>query len=138
QTAPYEITNELAVTSKATLTLAAGVELAIAENQQISVGFDDEGGFKALGTAEKPVKIHGAGSGAWKAIYLYGKARGCELSHVDFEGAGGDAALIVEKDAEVKASDLTCTKCAAATLTSECGARLTSANVKGGEGTPKD
>jgi hypothetical protein len=134
-TVPYEVTGEISVGGKGTLTLAEGVDVVFADNQQLSVGYTDQASLKVLGTAAKPVQLRGS---SWKGVYLYGGARGCELANVQLAGVTGDAGIIVEGDAEAKVTDVACAKCQNATLTSKCGAKLTATGIKAGEGTPKD
>jgi len=103
----------------------------------VSVGYDDEATLKAVGSADKPIKLHGVRDGTWKGIYLYGHARGCELANLQLAGVSGDAGVVVERDAEAKVADVGCAKCSNATLSSECGAKLTATGIKAGDGTPK-
>jgi hypothetical protein len=139
QTVPYDVTGEISVGGKATLTLEPGVELVFGENQQLSVGYDDDGTLKAVGAADRPVTLRGLrADGPWKGVTLYGHARGCELQNVALSGVTGDAGIIVERDAEAKVADVSCARCMAATLTSQCGAKLAASGVKAGDGTPKD
>jgi hypothetical protein len=135
QTVPYEVTGEISVGGKGTLTLAEGVDVVFADGQQLSVGYSDQGTLKVLGTTAKPVQLRG---GSWKGVYLYGGARGCELANVQLAGVTGDAGIVVEGDAEAKVTDVACAKCQNATLTSKCGAKLTATGIKAGDGTPKD
>jgi hypothetical protein len=137
---PYEIAREVTVEEKGQLTLAAGVELVFAKDQQLSVGYSSEGTLKAMGTADKPVKLRGEHdeADAWKGVYFYGSARDSELNHVRIEGAGAEAAVQVKEGAAVKIDGLSGAKCANAVVTSDCKAKLTVANVKAENGTPKD
>ncbi|HET9626047.1 MAG TPA: hypothetical protein VFP84_32020 [Kofleriaceae bacterium] len=133
----YEITSELSVDDKAMLTLAPGVELAFAGDQQLSVGYSSDGTLKAAGTKDAPIKLRATRDDVpWKGVWLYGHALGSELSNVQITGTGGDAGIVLDHGASAKIADVTCTRCKNAALTSKCGATFTATNVKAGAGTP--
>lgn len=138
QTVPYEITGEISVNQRATLTLAPGIDLAFAAEQQLSIGYSSDATLKAIGTADRPIKLHAMRDDAsWKGVYLYEHAFGNELAQVQLTGASGDAGIVVHRGATGKITDVACARCAAATLTSQCGARLTTAGIKAEAGTPR-
>jgi hypothetical protein len=133
----YEITSELTVDDKAMLTLAPGVELAFAGDQQLSVGYGSDGTLKAAGTKEAPIKMHATRDDVtWKGVWLYGHALGSEISNAQLTGTGSDAGIVLDRGASAKLADITCTKCKNAALTSKCGATFTATNVRPGAGTP--
>lgn len=133
----YEITSEVTVDDKQTLTLAPGVELAFAGDQQLSIGYNSDGTLKAVGTKEQPIKLHATRDDVtWKGLFLYGHALGSELANVQLAGTGGEAGIIVEHGASAKLTDITCAKCKGGVLTSKCGATITTSGIKAGDGTP--
>ena len=140
QTVPYSVLDELVVDEKGALTLQPGVDIVFAKDQQMSVGYNGEASLKAVGTAEKPIKLHGEhdDADAWKGLFFYDHARDSELGNVRLEGAGGDAGVIVKEGATVKISDLVCAKCTNAAVTSACKSKVDLKNVKAEGGTPKD
>jgi hypothetical protein len=137
---PYELAEELAVDDKSVLTIQPGVELIFAAGTQLSVGYNDEASLKAVGTAEKPIRMHGAHDepGAWKGVWFYEHARDSELTNVRLEDTGGEAGVLVKTGATAKVGDIACAKCENAAVTSECKAKLTLGAVKAEGGTPKD
>lgn len=131
QGVPYEVTQELTLDDKAVLTLSPGVELAFATDQQFSVGYSSDASLKALGTADKPIKMHPVRDDVtWKGLWFYDHAVGSEVSHLEIASTAGEAAIHVENTANVKLSDVTGTKCAGAVVTSKCGATLTTSAIK--------
>jgi hypothetical protein len=133
----YEIINEVTVDDKQTLTLAPGVELAFAGDQQLSIGYNSDGTLKAVGTKDQPIKLHATRDDVtWKGLFLYGHAVGSELANLQLAGTSGDAGIIVEQGASAKLTDIACARCKGGTLTSKCGATITTAGIKAGEGTP--
>jgi hypothetical protein len=137
QGVPYEIINEVTVDDKQTLTLAPGVELAFAGDQQLSIGYSSDGTLKAVGTKELPIKLHATRDDVtWKGLFLYDHALGSELANLQLAGTSGDAGIIVEHGASAKITDVTCAKCKNGVLTSKCGATLTTSGIKAGTGTP--
>lgn len=138
QGVPYEVTGETMVDEKATLTLAPDVDLAFKDGQAFEIGYYSDGTLKAVGTAAHPVKMRGLGDkSAWKGLLLNAHALGCEIAHVELADVDGDAGIVVSKDATARVSDVSCVRCAAATLASECGARLAATDISAGDGTPK-
>lgn len=133
----YEITSEVTVDDKQTLTLAPGVELAFGADQQLSIGYSSEGTLKAVGTKDKPIKLHATRDDVtWKGLFLYDHALGSELANLQLAGTSGDAGIVVERAASAKITDVTCAKCKGGVLTSKCGAQITTSGIKAGEGTP--
>jgi hypothetical protein len=133
----YEITNEVSVDDKQTLTLAPGVELAFGADQQLSIGYSSDGTLKAVGTKDQPIKLHATRDDvAWKGLWLYGHALGSELANLQLAGTSGDAGILVDQGATAKITDVACAKCKGGTLTSKCGATITTSGIKAGDGTP--
>jgi hypothetical protein len=136
--AVLEVQQDVQVSKRSTLTLAPGLELRFRDGAELGVGYTDESSLKAVGTAEAPIKLRGAReeSGAWTGVVVYSMARDVVLEHVMVAHTGGDAGVNVRGDATVKATDVSCEKCAGGVLKWECPSKVTAAEIKAGEGTP--
>ena len=136
--AVLEVQQDIQINKRSTLTLAPGLELRFRDGTGLGVGYSDESALKAVGTAEAPIKLHGSReeAGAWEGITVHGTARDVVLEHVVLAHTGGAAGIHVHGAATVKATDVTCNKCAGGVITWECPSKVTNAEIKAGEGTP--
>jgi hypothetical protein len=138
QGVPFEVTEDITVADKAVLTLLPGIELAFDTSSQIVVGDYSEGTLKAIGTAATPIKLRARRDDApWKGLLLRSHTINTELAHVQLAHTGGDAGVIVQRDAVVKLTSIACAHCANAAVSSQCGAKLTTTEIKADTGTPK-
>ncbi len=136
--AQTEVTENLAVTGRAVLTLAPGVDLAFATGVEFTIGYDEIGGLKAQGTPDRPVRLHGVvdEAGAWKGVILYSNARDVLLENVILEGTGGSGGVDARDGAVAKIVSVVCKKCEEAALARVCGAKVEVGEVKAEDGTP--
>lgn len=121
----------------ATLEIAAGSELRF-RDVQLSLGGYGNSKLVAAGTADAPVVLTSdddKAAGAWKGIAVHrrGKVR---LAHVKLSYTGGKAGVVVDDDAVVDVSSVSCAGCAGAVIASTCAARLTTADIVAEAGTP--
>ncbi|MBI3182986.1 MAG: hypothetical protein HYZ28_12690 [Myxococcales bacterium] len=74
------------------LTIEPGVALQFGEGSGLSVGYNNPGALKAVGTAEKPIVLTRYGDdpkgSPWSGIHFYANARAPQLEHVRIEYAG--------------------------------------------------
>jgi hypothetical protein len=139
QAVATEVTGDVNVDGRAVLTLSPGVDLRFREGASFSVGYSEQAGLKAVGTAEQPIKLRGVReeAGGWEGVVLYNNARDTVLEHVEVSHTGGKAGVYAHPNATATIKNLTCVKCAVAALTYECNAKLTASDVKAGEATPE-
>jgi hypothetical protein len=136
--ASVEVTDDVSVRSRAVLTLAEGLELAFRSGVELSVGYTDTAGLKAIGTAGKPIRLRGvdADPGSWDGVILYEHARDVVLEHVVIEGSGGSGGVVARRGSAGRVASLACRRCAEAAVWRECEAKLELAGVTAEEGTP--
>lgn len=114
--APWMIAGQVQVNGapgqRATLTLAPGAELRFGGDGSLDVGYYDEAGLRAEGTADRPI-VFGAHErqepGAWGAVKLFGKTE-ATLSHVRLRHGGkqeAEGVLLVDGPARVSLQDAT-------------------------------
>jgi hypothetical protein len=133
-----EVQDDVSIDKRAALTLAPGIELRFRDGAGMSVGYNEESTLKAAGTAEAPIRLRGAReeAGAWEGLSIYSNARDVVLENVILEHTGGTAGVTVRGTAVVKASNLTCNKCENGAISWECPGKVTTSEIKAGEGTP--
>jgi hypothetical protein len=95
--------NNIAV-DKATLTLAAGLELRFDGDARLSLGYYHKGNVRAEGTAEKPVVLRGVRdeAEAWHGVVLHEHADASALTHTLVADTKNVAAIELSNRARVE------------------------------------
>jgi hypothetical protein len=130
--------NNVSVDRGGVLTLGPGIDLAFRGNAELSVGYADSASLKAEGAPDKPIRLHGVGADAdkWKGIVLYHNAHDVSIKNVLVEDSG-QGGVRADGGATAKIENLTCKKCAEATLVvKECEAKIDATGLKAEDGTP--
>jgi hypothetical protein len=137
QGAIVELTDQLMVEGKNILTVEAGTQLEVRDGVDIAVGYNDQGGLRLTGTAEKPIVVAGVRHepGAWAGIVLYPNARDSVFEQVVIKDAKTGLGLKGPSTATVKG--FVCANCAEAALTYECDSKVTAQTVKADGGSAK-
>lgn len=132
--APLELVGEVHVSAE--LTLESGLRVLARPEALLAVGDGDTAAtLLARGAIEAPIQFM-ATAGAWRGIKLYGKSAASSLQHVVLSQTGADPAVWVEAPADVRLDNVTCSKCQAAVVGWQCGARVSQSAVLATDGTP--
>jgi hypothetical protein len=130
QAAPVELTEAIVVEGKNVLTVEAGGQFEVRDGVDFTVGYNDAGSLRLLGTADKPIVFAGVRHepGAWKGIILAENSRDSVVEHVVVKDAVKGVDLRGPSTAKV--ASLTCANCSEAALVYTCDAKVTAAGVK--------
>ncbi len=133
-----EVTSPIWVQSEATLTIDAGVDLRVRDGFTLAIGEVYGGSVRIEGTAEAPVTIFGIHDrrGTWDAVRLHPRSTGNVIQHLRLRNAGGEAAVSVLGEADLKVEHLSCARCYSPALTWTCGARVVATEVSFQDGSP--
>ena len=133
-----EVTSPIWVQSEATLTIDAGVDLRVRDGFTLAIGEVYGGTVRVEGTAEAPVTIFGIHDrrGTWDAIRLHPRSTGNVIQHLRLRNAGGEAAVSVLGEADLKVDHLSCARCYSPALTWTCGSRVVATEVTFQDGSP--
>jgi len=138
QAVPVELDGDVNVDREAKLTVEAGSQFVVEDGVKIGVGYYERAAIELNGTADAPVTFEGVRPepGTWGPLTLYKKSRASRFGHVQLSHAGGDAAVDVQAEADLKVESLTCTDCEGAVLRWACESKVEPGTVTKAGSTP--
>lgn len=131
--APLELLGSIYVDTD--LTLEAGLRVLARPEVRIEVGGSKTAALVARGTSEQPVQL-GATDGVWGGLKLWTHARASTLQHVVLTETGEEPAVWADAPVELRLDNVTCSKCKAAVVGWNCGAKVSQSSVLAADGTP--